>query len=87
MASVEGDGNGRAGPGDLTAREAGDLLNVSQQCLVRLLDRGIIPSTKTGTHRRIRLGDLIAYEERGDAEREKKLDQLTQLSQNPGPYR
>lgn len=71
---------------DLTTREAADLLNVSRQYLVQLLDRGDIPSFKVGTHRRITVEDLVAYRHRRDESREEALGRLTELSQEIGGY-
>ena len=71
---------------ELTTRQAADLLNVSRQYLVRLLEGGQIPFTKTGTHRRIRLDDLMAYKQRRDDERRSKLDELTKLNEELGLY-
>lgn len=70
----------------LTTQQAADILNVSRQYLVRLLDQGTIAFTKTGTHRRIRVGDLLDYKQRRDRERATTLDSLTEMSENMGGY-
>jgi excisionase family DNA binding protein len=71
---------------ELTTQEAADMLNVSRPYLIKLLEQGEIPFTKTGTHRRIRFSDLIEYKQRRDAERGRGLAELTQLSQELGLY-
>lgn len=71
---------------ELTTQEAADLLNVSRQYLVRLLEQGAIPFHKAGTHRRIRYGDLMDYRARRDAERRAGLRRLTRLSDDLGLY-
>jgi excisionase family DNA binding protein len=71
---------------ELTTQEAADMLNVSRQYLVRLVEEGDIPCTKTGTHRRLRVDDVLAYKRRRDRQRKKTLDKLEQLSQEYGGY-
>lgn len=70
----------------LTTQQSADLLGVSRPYLVRLLDEGEIPFTRTGAHRRIRFDDLMAYAERRDEKRREGLARLTQLSEEIGLY-
>ncbi|MFP4599303.1 MAG: helix-turn-helix domain-containing protein [Persicimonas sp.] len=71
---------------ELTTQQAADILNISRQYLVRLLDDGKIPFTRTGTHRRIRFADVMTYKKERDRERADSLDELTRLSQQYGGY-
>jgi excisionase family DNA binding protein len=72
---------------ELTTQQAADLLNVSRQYLVRLLDERKLPYTKTGKHRRLRIDHVLAFRQRRDEERRAKLDELSTLSQELGGYR
>jgi excisionase family DNA binding protein len=71
---------------ELTTQQAADLLNVSRQYLVRLLDEGRIPYTRTGKHRRLRIEDVLAFKEKRDHERQEALADLTSLSEELGGY-
>lgn len=73
---------------DLTSQEAADTLHVSRPHLIKVLDRGELPFHLVGTHRRIRIEDVLAYRDRRDAERDAALRELTRLSEElPGGYR
>jgi excisionase family DNA binding protein len=71
---------------ELTTQQAADLLNVSRQYLVRLLDQRRIPFTKTGKHRRLRIEDVLEFKEKRDAERRAVLRDLTQITEELGGY-
>lgn len=71
---------------ELTTQQAADMLNVSRQYLVRLLNDGRIPYTKTGTHRRVQIEDVLAFKKQRDRERRAGLNELTRLSEELGGY-
>ncbi len=70
----------------LTTQQAADLLNVSRPYLIQLLDKDDIPYHWTGTHRRIRLDDLLTYKRQRDTARREGLRQLSRTSQRLGLY-
>jgi excisionase family DNA binding protein len=67
---------------ELTTQEAAELLNLSRQYVVRLLDDGKIPSHKVGTHRRVRVADVIAYKQTLDTDRRDALNKLVAEAQD-----
>lgn len=61
----------------LTTQEAAELLHVSRQYLVSLLTSNRIPYVRIGTHRRIRISDLMRFKAERDRERRGILDEMT----------
>lgn len=73
---------------ELTTSQAADLLHVSRPFLVRELLGKEIPFESVGSHRRVRLVDILAYRERRSRERRRLLDQMDAEAQDmPGGYR
>lgn len=70
----------------LTSGQAAELLGVSRPTLVRLLEAGEIPFDKPGRHRRIKLGDLLAYQQRARRARATGLDEMVRTFEDAGVY-
>jgi excisionase family DNA binding protein len=70
----------------LTTQQAADFLNMSRPHLVKLLNEGVIPHTRVGSHRRVYFRDVVDYKRRRDAERRKALDEIVALSEELGIY-
>ncbi|MHA3725315.1 excisionase family DNA-binding protein [Leucobacter sp. HY1910] len=72
----------------MTTQQAADLLGISRNTLVRLLDEHELAYERLGNarHRRLRLQDVLAYRERKRSERRERLDELTRQANEDGLY-
>ena len=70
----------------MTTQQAANMLNISQQYLVRLLDEGMLPFQRVGIHRMIRMEDLVVYKRKRDQKRMASLDELSELTEEFGGY-
>ena len=71
---------------ELTTQAAANILGVSRPHLIKLIESGQIPFHKVGAHRRIRMKDLIKFQQNRDSDRRKALNELAQKAQEAGLY-
>lgn len=69
---------------ELTTQEGADILNVSRPHLIKMLDEGALPHTKTGKHRRVKFADLMRYKEQRDQASLSVMDELAAQAQELG---
>jgi len=74
-------------PREVSTQQAATVLNVSRPTVVKLIDDGVLPSRKVGTHRRVALADLLAYRDDMVAHRRAVLDQMFRDAEELGLYR
>ncbi|MDR2973924.1 MAG: excisionase family DNA-binding protein [Propionibacteriaceae bacterium] len=70
----------------LTTSQAAELLGISRQTLVRLLDSHAIPYEQPRRHRLLRLTDVLAYKQRHHVERRMASAGMTRQAQEDGLY-
>ena len=67
---------------EISTQQAADMLNVSRPHLVKLLEEGVIPYKKVGSHRRILLEDLIEFDRKLKEQRITSLKKLAEQAQD-----
>lgn len=70
----------------MTTQEAADFLGCSRPTLIKLVERGEIPYTKIGRHRRITLASLIDYQHRQAEVRSGALDLMAEVAAESDLY-
>lgn len=70
----------------ISTQQAADILHFSRPYVVRLLEEGKIPFQKVGTHRRMKLADVVAYEKEFKKLQDRALDLLTAEAQKLNMY-
>jgi len=70
----------------MTTQEAADFVGVSRQYMVRLMDSGVIACDRTGKHRRVRLSDIVAYQQHRAATGKAVMDSMTDMMVEAGVY-
>lgn len=61
----------------LTTQQAADLLGISRPTLIKALDGGKLPYTRSGSHRRIALTDVLDYREKRRQEQYAAIEALS----------
>ena len=61
----------------LTTQQAADLLGISRPTLIKALDNGKLPFTRSGTHRRLALTDVLDYREQRRRDRYAAIEALS----------
>jgi len=74
--------------GYLTTKQAADMMACSRQHVVKLIDEGKLRAEKVpgGTHRRIRLKDLLEFMKAQDVRRDQLMDEMATITEDMGGY-
>lgn len=70
----------------LTTQEAADLLNISRPTFVKLLEEGELAFEMRGRHRRVRLDDVLAFQDALRRDRSETLDTMQEHGQDDDLY-
>lgn len=68
----------------LTTQQAADILFVSRTHLLKLISGGALSASKTGTHRRLILKDVLAFKSQRNKQRHTALQMMADADRNLG---
>lgn len=71
---------------ELTTVQAAEVLNVSRPHLIKQVEAGSLPHHMVGTHRRLRLLDVLAYRDQRDAQANDALEAMTAEAEDLSLY-
>lgn len=69
---------------EITTQQAAEILNVSRPFVVGLIEKGALPARMVGTHRRVRLEDLLAYKAESRKRAKAAFSEMVAISQELG---
>lgn len=69
---------------ELTTSQSADLLGVSRPHLIKLIGRGELGCRLVGTHRKLRVREVIAYRDKTDLARTEALGRMAELDAELG---
>jgi len=70
----------------LTTQEAAEMLGIRRPTLVKLLESGEIPFERPGSHRRVKLVDVLTYRDQVSTQRRESLDRMVEIADQSGMY-
>jgi excisionase family DNA binding protein len=73
-------------PDMLSTSQAAEILGVSRPTVVALIDNGHLPAIRLGSHRRLKLADVLTYKTLAKTKQSAALDELVALSEDLGLY-
>ena len=71
---------------ELSTFEAAEILNVSRPFLIKRVEAGEVPFHTVGTHRRLKLADVLAYRDRLTAQADDALAAMAAEAEELGLY-
>lgn len=71
---------------EVSPEKAADLLRISRPTLLKKLDQGLLPFHYVGTHRRIALADVLAYQRQQKERTQATLRQMREEADKLGIY-